>query len=493
MLASVLAPLRSVTRVATMAIALGLVLTPVYANPLPGSFSDLVQKVAPSVVTITTEKMVDANANDTADLPFDLPPGSPMEKFFRDLQKQHGNGAEPKQKQSSLGSGFIISADGYVVTNNHVVEGAQTVKVAFAEGESFEAKVIGIDPKTDLALLKIATTKPLAFVEWGDSDTAKVGDWVLAVGNPFGLTSTVTTGIVSARGRNIDAGPFDDFLQIDASVNRGNSGGPTFDMNGKVVGVNTAIYSPNGGSVGIAFAIPSNVARKVVAELKSTGFIERGWLGVKIQVVSPNLADGMGMGKPRGAMISGLDPKGPAVAAGIKLQDVIINFDGEAIKEMHDLPRAVAGHKPGSTVSLVVWRDEKEVTLSVKLGTLPKGDTEVSDKGSDGLNEAPAAKKDQVVLGMHLVALDPASRKQFGIASDVKGVVISDVENNSAAGAVELRAGDVIRQVGKQEITSPKAVIAAVAEVKKAGRPAVLLLVNRQGVDLFVAPRFPAG
>lgn len=465
------------------------------ATPLPGSFHDLVQKVAPAVVTITTEKMVDSNDEGSQELPFDVPPGSPLDKFFHDFQKHQGNGGtSPKQKETALGSGFIIDPAGYVVTNNHVVEGGQTVKVALADGDSYDAKVIGTDPKTDLALLKITVgSKVLPTVEWGDSDTAKVGDWVIAVGNPFGLTSTVTTGIVSARGRDINSGPFDDFLQIDASVNRGNSGGPTFDMNGKVVGINTAIYSPNGGSVGIAFAIPSNSAQKVVAELKANGFIERGWLGVAIQKVTPDVASALGIGKPRGALIAGVSEKGPAVATGLKAGDVIISFDGEEIKDMHDLPRIVAAHKPGTTVSFVIWRDNKETTLSVKLGTLPKGETDVADAQPDQGSDSTTEQKTTVVLGMHLGRIDATARKQFSLSNEIKGAVVTAVDPNSPAGDAELRPGDVIRQVGHAEASAPKVVASAVAEAKKSGRPSVLLLVNRGGADLFVALHFPPG
>lgn len=465
------------------------------ATPLPGSFNELVQKVSPAVVTITTEKMVDANADDGPDLPFDVPPGSPLDKFFRQFRDQGnpGGGANaPKQKETALGSGFIIEADGYVVTNNHVVDGGQSVKVALADGDSYDAKVIGTDPKTDLALLKIDTGKTLPTVEWGDSDTAKVGDWVLAVGNPFGLTSTVTTGIVSARGRDINSGPFDDFLQIDASVNKGNSGGPTFDMNGKVVGINTAIYSPNGGSVGIAFAIPSNTAKSVVAALKANGKVERGWLGVTIQKVTPDVAQALGIGKPRGALVSAITEKGPAEGSGLKAGDVIITFDGTPVKDMHELPMLVGAHKPGVTVPLTVWRDGKEIDLTAKLGTLPQEETEVADNGSDnGNGDAPTVQKETVVLGMHLNRLDAAARKQFQVPDDMKGAVITDVDQDSPAGDAELRPGDVVRQVGHADTATPRAVTTAVSDAKKSGRPSVLLLVNRAGADMFVALKFP--
>jgi len=464
------------------------------ATPLPGSFHDLVEKVAPAVVTITTEKVIDTNGDDTPDLPFDVPPGSPLEKFFHDFQKHQGaQGPAQKQKQSALGSGFIIDSAGYVVTNNHVVEGGQNIKVDLADGDSYDAKVVGTDPKTDLALLKINVgSKTLPTVEWGDSDTAKVGDWVIAVGNPFGLTSTVTTGIVSARGRDINSGPFDDFLQIDASVNRGNSGGPTFDVNGKVVGINTAIYSPNGGSVGIAFAIPSNTAQKVIAELKASGAIARGWLGVAIQKVTPDLANAMGLGKPRGALVSEITEKGPAAGLGLMPGDVIVTFDGEEVKDVHDLPRIVAAHKPGSTVSFVVWRDGKDITLSVKLGTLPSGATQLADASSDGPSGgAGVDKKEPVVLGMHLARIDPVTRKQYSLPNDLKGALITEVDPNSPSGDIELRPGDVIRQVGHQDASTPKAVASAVADAKKSGRSAVLLLVTRGGADLFVALKFP--
>lgn len=474
------------------------------ADGRPASFADLAQKVAPAVVNISSTHKVDGADEDNPfagpdGMPFNFPPGSPFEEFlkpFLEQQRRHGmgqggegmgpQGERPphERKAMALGSGFIIDPAGYIVTNNHVIEGASDIKVTLNDDTELPAKLIGTDPKTDLALLKVESKHPLPAVPWGDSDKARVGDWVMAVGNPFGLGGTVTAGIVSARGRDIQEGPFDDFIQIDAAINRGNSGGPTFDLNGNVVGINTAIYSPSGGSVGIGFAIPSNLAKSVVAQLKENGAVERGWLGVEIQQVTPDLAAGLGLDEPKGALVANVDPASPAGQAGVKAGDVILGFDGQAVKELRDLPRLVAAAKPGETAEVLVLRDGKEKTLDAEIGRM-KADTEVASNESGAPDEGAIAKSD--VLGATLAPLDAASRQHFDLKQDVEGVVVADLADNSPLLDQGIQPGDVIVKVGGELVKNPAEIEQVAEKVKASDKPVLLMLINRDGRDRFVA------
>ncbi len=450
----------------------------------PASFADLAAKVTPAVVNISTTQEVKAERG-APNMP-NFPPGSPFEEFFRQFQDQFGQGpdsapqdTQPRGKMGSLGSGFIVDPSGYVVTNNHVIDGAQEITVTLQDGTALPATLVGRDAKTDIALLKVKSEKPLPSLEWGDSDAARVGDWVMAVGNPFGLGGTVTKGIVSARGRDIHSGPYDDYLQLDAAINRGNSGGPTFGMDGRVIGINTAIYSPNGGSVGIGFAIPSNLAKDVVAQLKDKGHVERGWLGVKIQQVSPDIAESVGMSQPKGALVAEVTPNSPAAKGGLQQGDVILSYGGKPVDALRDVTRRVAETKAGDTVDVTVMRHGKEKTLSVNIAPLP-GEQQMAS------NDAAPAETSAVetVKGLKLAPLDKAARARLGLGDDVKGVVVTSV--SPKAGNVPVRPGDVIVKVGEHSVTSPADVTKSLAEAEKDGRKAVLLLVNRRGSESFV-------
>src|SRR5690606_23539567 len=342
------------------------------AGALPGSLADVVEKVAPAVVSIQVEKKIGGLSMGSPRLPDNMPEF--FKRFFGDERFKDFFGVPeqmPERRVGGIGSGFIIDPEGYIVTNNHVAEDADKITVTLQGGKEYEAELIGADPKTDLALVKIDADESLPYVEWGDSDTARVGDWIIAVGNPFGLGQTVTTGIISARGRSIGAGPYDDFLQVSAPINRGNSGGPTLDTHGRVIGVNTAIFSPSGGSVGIGFAIPSNMAADDVRQLKELGKVERGWLGVMIQTVNEDLAAGLNLPSAEGAIVSQVTPGGPAEKAGIRQGDVIVAVNGERIEEMRELPRVIAGIPAGEKAKIDIWRDGREMTVSATIGSMP--------------------------------------------------------------------------------------------------------------------------
>jgi serine protease Do len=442
------------------------------AAPVPESFSDLAKQVTPAVVNIASAQTVSGGQA----MPFEAPPGSPFEDFFKQFE-----GPNRDQTMTALGSGFIIDAAGYIVTNNHVVENASEVTVRLEDDSVYPAEIVGVDPQTDLALLKIEADRPLPMVPLGDSDAAEVGDWVLAVGNPFGLGGSVTAGIISARGRNIEAGPYDDFLQIDASINHGNSGGPLFDMDGDVIGVNTAIYSPNGGSVGIGFAIPSNIVKTVVAELKEDGKVDRGYLGVMLQPVTPEIASALGLEQAQGALVTEILPESPAAASGLQQGDVVLSFAGEDVADPRSLARAVAGKPAGSEAAMTVWRDGDEQELSVVTGAQPNGDQAALPTDGpqhDGSYHSPALDAD-------LATLTPAWREQLGLEGDVEGVVVVDI---AAGGPFEegLRPGDVIRQVGREEVSEPAQVDQLIEAAKDEQKDAVLLLVSRQGQDLYL-------
>ncbi len=453
----------------------------------PVSFADLVDRVTPAVVNISTTQEAKAERGNPR-LPA-FPQGSPFEEFFRQFQDQFGQGAEPQAQprggMGALGSGFIIDAAGHVVTNNHVIDGAKDITVTLQDGSALPATLVGRDAKTDIALLKVKSDKPLPHLDWGDSDAARVGDWVMAVGNPFGLGGTVTKGIVSARGRDIHSGPYDDFLQLDAAINRGNSGGPTFAMDGRVIGINTAIYSPNGGSVGIGFAIPSNLAKQVVAQLKESGHVERGWLGVKVQEVSPEIAEGVGLDQPKGALVAEVTEGSPAAKAGLRQGDVILAYNGKPVDSIRDVTRRVADTKAGDKAEMTVLRSGKEMTVAAAIDRLPD-EQQVASAG-----DGPATKSAaDAVKGLKLAPLDGTTRSRLGLGDDVKGVVVTGL--SPKAGDVALRPGDVIVRVGDHAVTSPSEVSKSVAAAEKAGRKAVLLLVNRQGSESFVPLKLTA-
>ncbi len=452
------------------------------AAEAPASFADLAAKVTPAVVNIASRHRFAQSGDANGHLPFVVPKGSPFEEFFRHFneRQQPNNGAEAM----ALGSGFIVDPSGFVVTNNHVVDEATDINVTLTTGKSYPATLIGTDKKTDLALLKIESPTALPAVSFGDSDSVRVGDWVMAVGNPFGLGGTVTSGIVSARSRDLNSGPFDDFLQIDASINQGNSGGPTFSMAGEVIGINTAIFSPNGGSVGIGFAIPSNLAKPIIATLRDHGSIERGWLGVQIQGVTPEIASAVGLEKPAGAIVSEVMPDSPAAKAGLRRGDVILTFAGKAVDRLHDLPRLVAAAPIGGKAEVTLWRDHAKQTMTVEVAKL--ADEQVAATANDNAPAAPAVDSVET-LGLTLASLTPDLRQQFGIAETVDGVVITAVAEDGPAAKRGLQPGDVIEQVGSAPVATPQQVASLAKAAHAENRNAVLLLVNRQGDEIFVA------
>jgi len=451
---------------------------PLAARPAPDSFADLSQQLLPTVVNISTSQTLKPTQRSAVP---ELPPGSPLEELFKNFMGPRSN---LPRHVTSLGSGFIIDPSGLIVTNNHVIDDADQITVTLNDGSSVPAKLIGRDEKTDLALLKINTRKPLPAAHFGDSDHARIGDWVIAIGNPFGLGSTVTAGIVSARNRNIDAGPYDEFIQTDAPINRGNSGGPLFDMGGNVVGVNSAIYSPSGGSVGIGFSIPSNLVRDVIQQLRSYGQVRRGYVGVNIQQVTDDIAEGMGLPAATGALVSAVTPNGPAAKAGIRTGDVIVGFDGKKVPDSRVLSRMAAAAPIGKTVAVDLVRDRQRLTVKVTVQRL----NEPSTKPMRTPPPKPRQKTTQ--LGLSLSPLDPDARAEYSVPGGVDGVLVTDVAPDSPAEEKNVRAGDVIVAVGKQPVRTPDDVARRVNADLKAGRKVEILLVNRGGAPAFVALRF---
>ncbi len=415
-------------------------------------------------------------------------------KFFERRRKQVPPG-HPPRRRASLGSGFIIDARGIIVTNNHVIENADDIFVVLQDGTRLKATVRGRDPKTDIAVLAVKPKKPLPHVVFGDSSVVEVGDWVLAIGNPFGLGGSVTIGIVSARNRDINAGPYDDFIQTDAAINKGNSGGPLFDMKGRVIGVNSAILSPSGGSVGIGFAIPANLAKKVVAQLVEFGETRRGWLGVRIQTITEELAEGLGLGKPEGALVAEVTPGGPAERAGLKPRDVIVSFNGVPVRKMRELPRVVAETPVGARVPVVVIRNGERLALTVELGRLEDADRlKVAREKAAGKNGERAPRA--LLLGMELTPLTPSLRKEHKVPSAISGgLLVLKVTANSAAAEKGIMAGDIIAEAAGHSLERPRDLEQAIARVRGQGRGAMPLLVLRKAEDykpLYVALRIGA-
>ncbi|MGD9846275.1 MAG: Do family serine endopeptidase [Variibacter sp.] len=465
----------------------------------PEAITEVAEEVIDAVVNISTSQKMDSKSGPSGQM-LQLPPGSPFEEFFDEFFKnRRGQGGGDKEGQNrernnaprrvnSLGSGFVIDPSGLIATNNHVISDADEITAIFNDGTKLKAEVVGRDTKTDMALLRVKPEKPLKAVKFGDSDKLRLGEWVIAIGNPFGLGGTVTAGIVSARNRDINSGPYDNYIQTDASINRGNSGGPLFNLNGDVVGINTAIISPSGGSIGIGFAVPSKTAIAVMDQLKQFGETRRGWLGVRIQQVTDEIADSLNLKPARGALVAGVDEKGPSKPAGIEAGDIIVKFDGRDIKEMRDLPRIVADTPVGKDVEVVVIRKGKEETKTVKLGRLEDGEKamKASAEKAEPKDEAKPAVKQ--TLGLDLANLNDELRKRYKLKDTVKGVVITAVDPNSTAAEKRLTAGDVIVEVAQEPVANAEEIQKRVEQMKKDGRKSALFLVaNSEGELRFVA------
>jgi len=458
----------------------------------PESFAPLARQLLPAVVNISTTQAMPQRPGrpDAPDVP-QAPPGSPFEEFFRDFfnrNRPEGAPQRPQRRGQSLGSGFIIDAvQGIVVTNNHVIDGADEINVILADNTTIRAELLGTDPRTDIAVLRIRTDKPLTAVPWGNSDEAEVGDWVIAIGNPFGLGGSVTAGIISARGRDIRQGLYDDFIQTDAAINRGNSGGPLFNLRGEVIGINTAIYSPSGGSIGIGFAIPSNLAQRVVAQLRENGRVRRGWLGVNIQQVTDEIAEALRLpGGARGALVARAQEGGPAATAGIRNGDIILRFNGVEVREMRNLPRIVADNMVGAQVPVVVWRDGREETITVTLGELP---AEQAQAGGPQAPAQSAAPVELAGLGLRVMAITEELRQRFNLRPDQRGVVIVEVAPNSPAAERDLRPGDVIVEVQQERVNTPAEVQERLAKLRQQNRGVALFAVEGAGGQRFVPLR----
>jgi serine protease Do len=454
----------------------------------PESVADTAAAVIDAVVNISAATTVDDQRG--VQMP-QLPPGSPFQEFFDEFFGQQGpngrNGQGPRQQRrsSSLGSGFVIDPAGIVITNQHVIGDANEITVIFTDGKRLKAEVVGKDAKVDIAVLRVKPDKPLKAVKFGDSEKMRIGDWVIAIGNPFGLGGSVSAGIVSARNRDISDQSYGQYLQTDAAINKGNSGGPLFNLAGEVVGINTAILSPTGGSIGIGFAVPTTIARPVIDQLLQFGETRRGWLGVRIQNVDDSIAESLGLGTPRGALVAGVDDKGPAKPAGIEPGDVIVKFDGRDVKESRDLPRLVGQTPVGKEVEVVVMRKGKEVLRTVKLGRLEETQQAKAEPGQPGSRGGSATAR---ALGLELSPLNDDLRKRFSIKEGTKGVVVMRVDPNSSASDKRIVPGDVIVEVQQEPVTSPEAITRRIDQLKKDGRKSALLLVaNAQGDVRFVA------
>ena len=449
-----------------------------YARGAPESFADLAEELSPSVVNITTSTTI-AGVTDQARP--QIPEGSPFEDLFRDFFNNGEGGQARPRRSSALGSGFVISSDGYIVTNNHVIDKADEIVIEFFDGKELVAKLVGRDPKTDIAVLKVEASEPLPFVGFGDSDIARVGDWVMAIGNPLGQGFSVSAGIISARNRTLRSGPYDDFIQTDAAINRGNSGGPLFNMNGEVIGVNTAIISPNGGSIGLGFSMSSRVVGRVVKQLKEYGETRRGWLGVQIQDIDSDMAEALGLDEVSGALVSGV-PEGPGADAGIQSGDVIISFDGVEVEDTRGLVTAVGNADVGKVVRVIIFRDGKTKTIKVTLGRREAAEKEKLVP----VVKAPEKIKETEKLGMKLLTLNPESRTQLNLPEDLEGVAVLDVSETSDAFEKGLRAGDVIVEAGRTKIVDVNDISKIFENAIEAGRKSILLLVLRGDNSRFV-------
>lgn len=477
------------------ALATALVATPAITVPSkthvhaqgPASVADLAEGLMAAVVNISTsQKVADRGGRNNLPIP-KVPEGSPFQEFFDDLfprgEGENGNRGQSPRTRSSLGSGFVLDASGIIITNNHVIADADEIEVNFSDGSKLDAELVGTDPKTDIAVLRVKPTTPLTAVSFGDSDKARIGDWVMAIGNPFGLGGTVTLGIVSAVGRDISSGPYDNFIQTDASINRGNSGGPLFNMNGEVVGINTAIISPSGGSIGIGFSIPASLATKVVDQLVEFGETRRGWLGVQIQTVTDEIAESLGLEEASGALVSGVVKDGPAEKSGVLSGDIILEFDGKTVEQMRDLPIIVADTAVEKEVDVLVLRKGKKQTIGVTLGRLEDGEKKLASlsTGKDPEDDKPVTKS---LLGLQLSEIDAKTREEAKISEDLKGLFITDVEGGSAAQDKGIQKGEVIVQIGQEPVETLDDAEKQIASLKEQGRKNALLMVASPTGDI---------
>ncbi len=485
---------RTAALAAVAAFAVALV-PPAEARDAPQSFADMVDKLLPTVVNITTTQNMPQQGPRLRDMP-QLPPGSPFEELFKEFFDRRG-GDQQQRRGTSLGSGFIVDGDGYIITNNHVIQGAEDITVILRDDTQLKAKLIGSDSRVDVAVLKVEppNKKPLPAVKFGDSDKVRVGDWVIAIGNPFGLGHSVTAGIISARGRALGNESLDDYLQTDAAINKGNSGGPLFNAEGEVIGVNTAIFSPSGTNAGLAFSIPSNLVRQVADQLREFGRVKRGWIGVSYQSVTDDIADSFNLDRARGVLVANVVADGPAAKAGLKRNDIILNFAGQDVPDLRRFPRIVANARVGSTVDVVVWRQGKEQSFKLKIG-----EQEEPEKQNASAQAAPKkpADPDQAVsssieqLGLTLQKITDQLREKYGLSDNAKGVVITKVAANSPAAEKQLQAGDVILEVDQKAVTTPQEVSEIVAKLQAQKKRSVLLFVERQGDPRFAALRLTA-
>ena len=458
------------------------------ARSAPDSFADLAQKLLPAVVNISTTSVTKKATGKTPEMP-QFPPGSPFEEFFKEFFDK--NRPEQQRKSTSLGSGFVIDKKGIIITNNHVIQGADEINVILQDNKILKAKVVGRDPKTDLAVLSVETSEDLPFVPVGDSDKMRVGDWVLAIGNPFGLGGSVTAGNISARGRNINSGPYDDFIQTDASINRGNSGGPLFNMQGEVIGINTAIFSPSGGSIGIGFSIPSKVASGVIDQLIKFGKTRRGWLGVRIQKVTPEIADSIGLEKAEGALVASVSEGSPAENGKIQVGDVILKFNGQIVKEMRNLPKIVAGTEIDKEVKVLVWRNGKRVEVKISVGELEE---EQLAKKEVAKPITPVEEKILEVesLGLRISNFSLQIGKRYKLKNVEKGVVVVGVDSGSPAFEQGIREGNIIVELGQVGVNTIAEVKTQLKSAEKKGKKTILLLIKNTSGLRFVALKFIA-